>query len=251
MTLRALLPPVVALLVASCSSPTTEGPDVRTAVTPAAAGVVTAPPATRAAGSGAHATAMVDPASQPAVDAAVADFAAATGVAPEEVTVVSVSPATWPDSSLGCSEPGQSYLQVLTPGYRVTLAAGEERATYHTSDGSTGQVRAVRCGGAGERRLNLALLSAGGLDAARRDLAARLGGAPDIGLVNSFVAGVTQLVCDGTPVTPRPDVPGYVVFEFHLQADGAQHQYRAAGDKIVYCGPYSPAKVDEQGNPTE
>jgi hypothetical protein len=251
MNARRLLLPALAVAVAGCATPTPEGrPTVAATAAPVEA--VTVPqPARAAASAPARAAPTVDAASQPAVAAAVADFAASAGVAPADVQVVAVEAVTWPDSSLGCGEPGQSYLQVLTPGYRVTLAAGEERATYHTSDGSAGPVRAVRCGGAAAQRLNLALLSAGALDKARRDLAKRLGGEPEITLAGNAVAGVTQLVCDGTPVTPRPEAPGYVVFEFHLAANGTQYQYRAAGDRILYCGPYSPPQVDEHGNPTQ
>jgi hypothetical protein len=37
---------------------------------------------------------------------------------------------TWPDSGLGCSGPEESTLQVLTPGYRVVLGAGERQLEY-------------------------------------------------------------------------------------------------------------------------
>lgn len=217
-----------------------------------------APPASATAEGGRRAPAdvrgesfPVDAAAQPAVDAAVAAFAASAGVAAETVRVVAVEPVSWPDSALGCPEPEMSYLQVITPGYRVVLEAGEERATYHTSDGSAGPVRAVRCGGDARRQLNLASLSAPALDLARRDLVARLGGEPAIDLLQSTVAPVTQLICPGTPAADDPSRPAMVVFEFQLQSGADIHLYRAVGDKILYCGPYDPPKVDAAGNPTE
>ena len=80
----------------------------------------------------------------PAVSAARQAYAAVKGIAPGEVTVVAADEVTWPDSSLGCPRPWMSYLQVLTPGYRVTLRAGDEQAEYHTSrTGTTLQV--IRC----------------------------------------------------------------------------------------------------------
>ncbi len=194
---------------------------------------------------------QVDAAAQPAVDAAVAEFAASAGVDTSEVQVVAVEPVTWPDSSLGCPQPGQSYLQVITPGFKVTLEAGEERAVYHTNDGSMGGLQAVRCAGDGRRQLNLAALSAPALDQARQDLAGRLGGKPQIALLASNVAAVTQLVCPGTAVPTGPGVPAMVVFEFQLQVGAEIHLYRAAGEKILYCGLHQPQAVDEQGNPTE
>jgi hypothetical protein len=195
--------------------------------------------------------ALADEAAQAAVDAAVAAFAASAGVPAAEVRVVTVEPVTWPDSSLGCPQPGQSYLQVITPGYRVVLEAGEERATYHTSDGNAGQIVVIRCDGGGLGQLNLDAFSAPALDNARRDLAERLGGQPAIDLVANVIAPVTRLVCPGTPVASGPNVPALVVFEFQLRAEGEIHLYRAAGERILYCGPYRPPPVDAQGNPTE
>ncbi len=59
--------------------------------------------------------------------AAVAYLADQLEVPAEEVEVLSVESYEWPDASLGCPEPGKSYAQVITPGYRVILSArGEE-----------------------------------------------------------------------------------------------------------------------------
>jgi hypothetical protein len=63
------------------------------------------------------------------------------GLATSDVTVVAVEEATWNDSSLGCPRPGQSYLQVITPGYTVTLEAQGQRYEYHTDRNR----RVVRC----------------------------------------------------------------------------------------------------------
>jgi len=70
-------------------------------------------------------------------------FAATLAVQPDEIEVVEYEAVEWNDSSLGCPKPGQMYLQVITPGYRVVLAHGDEQATYHTSDGDRPVV--VRC----------------------------------------------------------------------------------------------------------
>lgn len=45
----------------------------------------------------------------------------------------------WPDSSLGCPQPGQMYLQVVTPGYRVVLEAEGNRYDYRLTE--AGRVR--------------------------------------------------------------------------------------------------------------
>lgn len=60
-----------------------------------------------------------------------ADLAARLGLSEAEIQVVEAQAVTWPDSSLGCPEPGRMYLQVLTPGYRIVLEAGGRRYAYH------------------------------------------------------------------------------------------------------------------------
>ncbi len=54
-----------------------------------------------------------------------------------EVALVSVEPRTWPDTSLGCPEPGFQYAQVLTPGYVVVArsARGAELTLHTDEDG--------------------------------------------------------------------------------------------------------------------
>jgi hypothetical protein len=49
-----------------------------------------------------------------------------------DIQVVLVEAATWNDSSLGCPEKGMAYLQVITPGYRVILAAQGRQYDYRT-----------------------------------------------------------------------------------------------------------------------
>ncbi len=54
-------------------------------------------------------------------DAAKSFVADETGVAAADLTVAAMEAVDWPDSSLGCPEPGMMYMQVITPGYRITL----------------------------------------------------------------------------------------------------------------------------------
>jgi hypothetical protein len=63
------------------------------------------------------------------------------GLNTADVTVVAVEEATWNDSSLGCPQPGQNYLQVITPGYKITLEAQGKRYEYHADRNR----RVVRC----------------------------------------------------------------------------------------------------------
>jgi len=59
----------------------------------------------------------------------------------DQIQVVSADPTYWSDTSLGCPQPGMTYPQVMTPGYRVTLIVGSDLYTYHTDTKQT----VVRC----------------------------------------------------------------------------------------------------------
>lgn len=72
------------------------------------------------------------PASDPVVQKAIADLTGRLGIAPEQVTVLSVEAVTWPDSSLGCPQPGMEYLQVMVDGLRIRLGAGGALYEYHS-----------------------------------------------------------------------------------------------------------------------
>lgn len=64
------------------------------------------------------------------------DLSQRLGIDLDEIQAVEVLSMEWRDSSLGCRAPGMFYLQVITPGYKITLAAGGQEYTYHTDMGS-------------------------------------------------------------------------------------------------------------------
>ena len=70
---------------------------------------------------------------QSVVEAALDDAARRSGVARKDITVVRAESVTWPDSSLGCPQPGLAYAQALVPGYRVELRAGSQQLDYHAA----------------------------------------------------------------------------------------------------------------------
>ncbi|HEU65152.1 MAG TPA: hypothetical protein ENN57_00615 [Chloroflexi bacterium] len=78
---------------------------------------------------------------EPAVEQAKEDLANRKGVDKEHVTVVAVKAVNWPDTSLGCPEPGMVYAQVITPGYRILLSYGGQTYEYHSDQGD----RVVYC----------------------------------------------------------------------------------------------------------
>jgi hypothetical protein len=67
-----------------------------------------------------------------AVGAARADLAARFERPPEEVEVISVDLAEWPDACLGAPGPDEVCAQVITPGYEIELRLDESTYTFRT-----------------------------------------------------------------------------------------------------------------------
>lgn len=123
---RAWLAPVVVIVLAACSAPAGESPEAPATGRPTFETV--AP----------EASAMAETPDR-ILDAALAEAADRTGVAKDEIRVVTAEAVTWSDGSLGCPEPGMMYTQALVPGYRVVLEAGGEELHFHA--GESGDVR--------------------------------------------------------------------------------------------------------------
>jgi hypothetical protein len=66
------------------------------------------------------------------ISAVKADLAQRLGVPEEEIVVRSIEEVEWRDGSLGCPEPGVSYIQVITPGFLVVLEVDGVEYEYHT-----------------------------------------------------------------------------------------------------------------------
>jgi hypothetical protein len=73
----------------------------------------------------------------PVVAAAVADLARRRGVDAARIAVAGAEPLDWPDAGLGCPEPGRSYAQVITPGWRIQLTLDGQTITYHANRSGT------------------------------------------------------------------------------------------------------------------
>jgi hypothetical protein len=66
-----------------------------------------------------------------AVRAAITDWAARLRVAPDKIRVVWVEDVSWPDTSIGCPQPGMFYAQIIVPGYKIMLSADGRQIEYH------------------------------------------------------------------------------------------------------------------------
>ena len=71
----------------------------------------------------------------PALQAVLADAAIRAGVAPASLLVLRMAAAEWPDSGLGCPQPGRLYMQMITPGWLLEVRAGGRTLEYHTDSG--------------------------------------------------------------------------------------------------------------------
>jgi hypothetical protein len=72
-----------------------------------------------------------DPRALALIDKATTDLAQRTGVPEEEIVLAEFRYVTWPNTSLGCPEPGMAYADMLVDGYLIMLRAGLGVYSYH------------------------------------------------------------------------------------------------------------------------
>jgi hypothetical protein len=66
--------------------------------------------------------------------AAQKDLAQRLGITVEEIEVREVRAMTWPDTSLGCPQPGQVYAQVIQKGWLIRLNVNGKNYLYHSGE---------------------------------------------------------------------------------------------------------------------
>jgi hypothetical protein len=119
------------VLLAACTatpgaSPTPGQPETTSRATPGPLAAETVPPSPAP---------IVGEVPSRLVDAARADLAARIGAdAAAAAEIVVAESVTWPDGSLGCPVPGEMYVQVLTPGYRLVFEADDVRYDYRLTE---------------------------------------------------------------------------------------------------------------------
>jgi hypothetical protein len=88
---------------------------------------------TRVAVASPAATLSYNPSIEPLILQVKNDLNQKTGIDLEKIIVLEVEAVEWPDGSLGCGTPGIEYLQVVTPGFHISLEAGGQVYSYHTN----------------------------------------------------------------------------------------------------------------------
>lgn len=124
-------PPSPSTLPAATTSPATEPPTTSPATTPSPTSGPTPPTSEPAPSSSAAPPGSLPGSVQARVEAAIADLAGRQGVDASEIAVVDAREVTWSDSSLGCPQPGMSYMQVLTSGFLLVLEVNGVQTEYH------------------------------------------------------------------------------------------------------------------------
>jgi len=69
------------------------------------------------------------------VEKAKADLAERLSIPAEKINPVETKAVIWPDSSLGCPQPGMVYAQVQVEGLLIRLGVGKEIYFYHSGEG--------------------------------------------------------------------------------------------------------------------
>ena len=133
------------------------------------------------------------------------------GIPKETIRLDTVRPVEWRDSSLGCPQPDQAYLQVITPGHKITVRSGKRMFFVHEANG-----RGIIC------KPKKEVAAVGGVDQklklvwgekaveARQDLAKRIGVRPEDIKVVSAQSKVWPDSSLGCPQPKQKPVPGEV-----------------------------------------
>lgn len=150
------------------------------------------------------------------------------------ISVDTIRTVDWRDSSIGCPQPDQAYLQVITPGHKITLRHDGAFHFVHEANGNA--FVCVRQKSADGFPQTVALEWGPQAVAARTDLAGKLGVAADKIIIGN-VEGTT--FSDGSLACPEPGVdyeqgdrPGYVITLRHGSRD---YTYHADNDRAVAC----------------
>jgi hypothetical protein len=67
------------------------------------------------------------------IDKAKEDLAQHVSSSVAQINLVEATEVEWSDSSLDCPQPGMTYLQVITPGYRILLEVDGQEYEYHSN----------------------------------------------------------------------------------------------------------------------
>lgn len=151
-----------------------------------------------------------------------------------QVSVISIKPVNWPDSSVGCPQPGQAYAQVITPGHRIVLRARGEIHVMHEAGSDPFVCKRSKPVASLSPRRELAWADMAAK--AREDLAQQLSVEVDaIKVVDAkrrrFDDADLGCPAPGTVASPAP-VDGYVLV---LRHDRRNFTYHTDLERVIAC----------------
>lgn len=149
----------------------------------------------------------------------------------EQLAVQHAQAVDWPDSSLGCPQPGMMYMQVITPGFKVEITVGKEIYPVHIAG-----TRAVVCvRGAGNSTAPKAQAAQATVDLLRRArerLAATLKVDAANIQVHTIRAGSSDATVACVEEASGRNSSGKRV---ELEYAGKRYEYRADTDAVREC----------------
>lgn len=177
------------------------------------------------------------------------DLTERLGIPQDNITVLSVEAVDWPDASLGCPKPDMAYATVVTPGYKVILAANDQEYAYHIGGDTfvlceeSGKVTEETMSEKQTSEREVAPQATGLVDQSKQDLSERFNVAMDditLQTVEAVEWSDSSLGC------PKPGMnylmvitPGYLI---KLEAGGETYEYHADQERAIFCkNPKPPA----------
>ncbi|MDJ0907258.1 MAG: hypothetical protein QNJ00_06220 [Woeseiaceae bacterium] len=155
------------------------------------------------------------------------------------ITVDTVRAVDWPDSSIGCPQPDQAYLQVITPGHKITLRVDGRFHTVHESGGKAFVCKRQKAT-VGATTPELEVVWARQAGVARRELARQLGIEESLIIIAGASGRTwsdTSLGCaqPGQEYDERR-IDGYVI---RLRHGSRNYTYHTDLDRVIACPAFS------------
>lgn len=152
-------------------------------------------------------------------------LAAELQISKEKILVDTIRAVDWPNSSVGCPKPGIAYLDVITPGHKITLRVDKQLYVVHEAKGSAFVCRQTKAYAGIDP--NLQFVFGVQMAVAQKDLADRLRVSPrDVKTVSAEETTWDDagLGCPDPGVTyPPGKVTGWALTLRHKERDYVYH----------------------------
>jgi hypothetical protein len=156
-----------------------------------------------------------------AIDALAADLQ----ISREKILVDTIRAVDWPNSSIGCPKPGVAYLDVITPGHKITLRVDKQIHVVHEAKGSAFVCRQTKAYAGIDQKMQFTFGAQ--MAVAQKDLAERLHVSPrDIKTVSAEETtwNDAALGCPEPGVTyAQVQVTGWALKLRHKERDFTYH----------------------------